>query len=60
MMLIVVLKVEDLLEVFVVLLGHILDISDQVLILQVHTPIELVIIFFLYKTWLLILLLDLA
>jgi hypothetical protein len=42
------------------LLGHILDISDQVLILQVHTPIELVIIFFLYKTWLLILLLDLA
>jgi hypothetical protein len=38
-MLIVILEVVDLLQILVVLLRHILNISQKVLILEVHPPI---------------------
>jgi hypothetical protein len=43
-LLVIVLQVEYFLQVFVVLPRHVLYIGQQVLILQIHTPIQLVII----------------
>ena len=44
-MLIVILEVVDLLQILVVLLRHILNISQKVLILEVHPPIQPIVVF---------------
>jgi len=55
-MFVVVFKVVYLFEVFVVLLGYILDVSEEILILQVHPPKQLIVVFLLDKHGLLVLL----
>lgn len=59
-MLVVVLEVIDLLQVLVVLLGHILDVSQQVLVLQIHPPEQLIVVLLLHEHRLLILLSSLS
>ena len=59
-MLVVILEVVDFLEVLIVLLGNILDVGKEIFILQIHPPEQLIVVFFLYKHWLLVLLSSLG
>ena len=59
-MFVVILKVVDFLQVLIVLFGYIFNVGEEILILQVHSPEKLVIVFFLDKHRLLVLLSSLG